>query len=166
MEDSLTFNDLHLVIQNVMGWTNTHLYQFVFERNSFIGNPELLDRTEVADDKETEMAAIFDKPKIKMIYEYDFGDGWEHELVLEKILEPDPKQFYPFCIEGEMNCPPEDCGGIYGFYDKLVALKDKKHPDHDDIIEWMGDGYDTEAFDLASINQNLKEYKDIDMGLN
>ncbi|MEO5572800.1 MAG: plasmid pRiA4b ORF-3 family protein [Bacteroidia bacterium] len=166
VEDSFMFYDLHLIIQNVMGWTNSHLYQFIYERNSFIGNPELLDADDIADDKDTVLSAIFDKPKIKMQYDYDFGDGWGHELVVEKILEKNPKQFYPFCLKGEMNCPPDDCGGIYGFYDKIDALKNKKHPDHEDVVEWMGDEYDPESFDLETVNENLKNYTDIDFGSN
>lgn len=166
IENTLMFYDLHLVIQNVIGWTNSHLYQFVYERNSYIGNPELLERSEVADDRETELSAIFDKPKIKMIYEYDFGDGWEHELVLEKIIDKNSTQQYPFCIEGEMNCPPEDCGGIYGFMDMMQKFKNKKHPEHADIAEWLGEDYNQDDFDLEAVNANLKDYKDIDMGFN
>ena len=163
--DSLSFYHLHLIIQNVMGWTNSHLYQFVYEKNNFIGNPEMLESDDIADDKETGLSPIFDKPKVKMIYEYDFGDGWMHELVLEKIVEKKDGQFYPVCLTGEMNCPPEDCGGIYGYYDKLKVLKSKKHPDYRDTVEWMGD-YDMKEFDLEAINQNLKDYRGIDMGLN
>jgi hypothetical protein len=165
IDNSLMFYDLHLVIQNVMGWTNTHLYQFVFGKNNYIGNPELLDSNDVADDSITELAVIFDKPKVKVIYEYDFGDGWEHEVVLEKIVEKLPKQQYPFCIAGEMNCPPDDCGGIPGFYYYLEVLKNKKHPEYKEIKEWMGGDYDPGFFDLETVNEFLRDYKDIDLGL-
>lgn len=164
IDDSLMFNDLHLVIQNVMGWTNAHLYQFVFERNSYIGNPELLESDDVADDSITQLSVIFDKPKVKMLYEYDFGDSWEHELVLEKILEKIPDQQYPYCLAGEMNSPPEDCGGIPGFYYHLDVLKNKKHKDHKAIKEWMGPGYDPTFFDIEVVNDWLKDYKDIGYG--
>ena len=160
------FFDLHLVIQTVMGWNNTHLYQFIYEKKSYIGNIEMLEADDVADDKETELSAIFDKPKIKMVYEYDFGDGWEHELVLEKIIDKNSTQQYPFCIEGEMNCPPEDCGGIYGFMDMMNKIKDKKHPEYADLINWLGDEYNPEFFDLETVNENLKSYKDADLGFN
>jgi hypothetical protein len=162
IDDSLTFYDLHLVIQNLMGWTNSHLYEFVYERNSTIGDPELLDRDDVADAKDVKLSAIFDKPKMQIQYEYDFGDSWNHELVLEKIADKNPEQIYPVCLAGELNCSPEDCGGIHGFYQNLEILKNKKHPEYHDTKEWMGD-YDPLDFDLQALNEILKNYKDIEM---
>ena len=167
IEDKLTFHDLHLVIQNVMGWTNSHLYQFVYDKNSFIGIPdedEMDDDNDITNAKELVLASFFDKPKISIKYEYDFGDGWDHELVLEKIQDKEPGTQYPSCIKGERNCPPEDCGGIWGFYNMLDILKDKKHPEYEEMLEWLGDGYDAEEFDIDTVNENLQDYKDIDLG--
>lgn len=166
IEDNLMFYNLHLVIQTVMGWENSHLYHFIFAKKSYIGNPEMLEMDDIADDKETELSAIFDKPKTKVLYGYDFGDGWEHDLLLEKILEKDPNQHYPVCLKGELNCPPEDSGGIYNFYELMEILKDKKNPDFEDTKEWVGENYDPDYFDLNLVNENLKDYKDIDFGLN
>lgn len=87
VEDNLMFYDLHLIIQTLMGWENSHLYHFAYGKNSYIGNPEFLESDETVDDKETKLSAIFDKPKTKVFYEYDFGDGWQHDVLLEKILE-------------------------------------------------------------------------------
>lgn len=165
IESNLKFYDLHLVIQVVMGWTNSHLYQFIYERHSFIGNPELLESDDAADDKETSLQAIFDSPGTTMVYEYDFGDGWKHDLELETIVEKKPSQQYPFCLEGELNCPPEDCGGIPGFYEMMKVLKNKRHPEHKETKEWLGDLYDPKSFDLKAVNENLKTYTDIDLGL-
>jgi len=162
VEDSMSFYDLHLVIQNVMGWMNSHLYEFIYEKNNFIGNPELLERDDVANDKETILSAIFDKTGINIIYEYDFGDSWTHKLVLEKILEKNPSQFYPYCMEGEMNCPPEDSGGIAGYYFMMETIKNKNHPEYNEIKTWLGRGYDMGKFDLKLINKFLKNYRDID----
>ena len=113
IEENIMFFDLHQVIQLVMGWENSHLYQFIFDKNNFIGDPEMLEEGnfEVADDMETEVAAILDEPGSEIMYEYDFGDGWMHQVVLEKISEGKPKHNYPFCVNGENSCPPEDCGG-------------------------------------------------------
>ena len=166
VESNLMFYDLHLIIQTVMGWSNSHLYHFVFARNTYIGNPELLESDDTVDDKKTRLSAIFDKPKAKVIYEYDFGDFWEHDVVLEKILEKDPKQFYPVCIKGAFNCPPEDSGGIDNFYELLEILKDRSNPDFEDTQEWLGANYDPYYFDLDIVNKCLKGYKDIDPGLN
>jgi hypothetical protein len=162
IEDSMTFFDLHLVIQNVMGWTNSHLYQFKYDKKYFIGNPELIESDNIANDKEVLLSTIFDMEDIKMEYEYDFGDGWIHDLVLENILERNPKRFYPYCSAGELNCPPEDSGGIYGFYEMMKAFTNTKHPEHEDIVEWVGDDYDMSAFDLKAINKSLKNYSSID----
>ncbi|CAN5906795.1 hypothetical protein BH11BAC7_BH11BAC7_22270 [soil metagenome] len=166
VKDSISFYELHLVIQNVMGWTNSHLYQFIHNKNQFIGNPEMNDWAEMTDAGEINLSEIFTKAKMKMRYEYDFGDGWNHELTLEKIVEADKKQTYPFCLKGENNCPPEDCGGIWGFYEKLEILADKKHPDYEDMLDWIGDEYDPGFFDLVEINEALKDFEDIEIGLN
>jgi hypothetical protein len=91
-----------------------------------------------------------------MLYEYDFGDSWEHEVALEKILEKDPNLKTPVCLDGAMACPPEDCGGIRGYYDYLAALADPKHPEHEEIREWMGEKFDPAKFDLKKINRSLK----------
>ncbi|MBK8983479.1 MAG: plasmid pRiA4b ORF-3 family protein [Ignavibacteria bacterium] len=154
-EDNLMFRDLHYLIQAIMGWENDHLYQFIFEEDRYIGDPEMHEGDDISDDKETELSEIFNAPKTIIIYEYDFGDGWEHELVLENILEKNPEQHYPVCLAGELNCPPEDCGGIYGFYDMLNILKDEKHPDHEEIKEWMGEDYDPDLFDIERVNKFL-----------
>ena len=155
-EDDLMFFDLHYIIQAVMGWENDHLYQFIVEKNRYIGDPEMLESDDIMDDGKTKLSDIFNEPKTKIIYEYDFGDGWEHELVLEKILEKDPKQHYPVCLAGKLNCPPEDCGGIYGFNNMMQILKDEKHPNHEGIKEWIGENYNPDFFDLETVNEFLK----------
>lgn len=88
----------------------------------------------------------------KFDYVYDFGDSWEHTILIEKILAPDPKQKLPVCIAGKRACPPEDVGGVWGYEDFLRAIKDPKHPNHTDYIEWIGEGFDPARFDIAEIN--------------
>ena len=168
VESNKTFYDLHLIIQIVMGWTNTHLYHFYINKNYYIGNADSDsdDLDDMADDKNVRLSEIFAKPKSKAVYEYDFGDGWQHDVQLEKILDRDPGQNYPVCLKGELNCPPEDCGGIGGFYFLIEALKDKKNPEHKSMTEWLGGNYDPEYFDLDEINELLKNYKDYDLELN
>src|SRR5438105_4668932 len=80
VDDSLTFHDFHLIIQTLMGWTNSHLHQFLYGKDNTIGDPELLERNDIANENKLKLSAIFDKPKMKMMYEYDFGDAWDHEL--------------------------------------------------------------------------------------
>ena len=165
VEDSMTFRDLHLVLQTLMGWTNTHLYQFVYERDNYIGNPEFIEDNDIADDSQLKLSEFLDKPGIRMMYEYDFGDMWEHELVLEEVSEKPEGKFHPVCLDGAMCCPPEDIGGAPGYAERLRIIKNKKHPEHNEIKEWMGD-FDPSDFDLSAINENLKTYQDIDSGFN
>lgn len=160
---NIMFYDLHLTIQVVMGWENDHLYQFIYDKNNFIGNPELLEEMgdEVADDLDTEVSAVMDVPGTMIIYEYDFGDDWKHEVVLEKVLDIRPKHQLPYCLEGESNCPPEDCGGLPGFQNLLKIIKNKKHPEHGMVMEWLGKGYDPARFNQAAVNRRLKKIRDM-----
>ena len=94
--------------------------------------------------------------KVRFTYEYDFGDSWEHEIVLEKTLEPELKVKYPRCVEGARACPPEDVGGVSGYADFLEAIADPKHPDHREMKEWIGGKFDPEKFDLKAVNRELR----------
>jgi hypothetical protein len=94
--------------------------------------------------------------KTRFTYEYDFGDSWQHEVVLEKTLEPEPKIKYPRCIEGERACPPEDCGGIWGYAEFVEAIRDPQHENHEEMLEWGGGEFDPEGFDLNVVNRELR----------
>ena len=96
--------------------------------------------------------------KVRFIYEYDFGDSWQHEILLEKILEPEPNVAYPRCIEGARACPPEDVGGIWGYGDFLEAISDPNHEDHDERVEWVGGEFDPEKFSVDKVNKELGEH--------
>jgi hypothetical protein len=91
-----------------------------------------------------------------MAYEYDFGDGWEHSIVLEKNFPADPKARYPICLRGARACPPEDCGGVPGYENLLAAICDPAHTDRKDILEWLGDAFDPEEFELEEVNFGLR----------
>jgi hypothetical protein len=96
------------------------------------------------------------KPRGKIIYHYDFGDDWMHEVLVEKSLQESPSPA-PFCIEGDCACPPEDSGGPWGYVEKLEALRDRRHPEHEEIRGWMGRGFDPEAFDVKAVNKRLQK---------
>src|SRR3954469_3483816 len=111
----------HSVIQIVMGWTNSHLYQFHAGENRYsTPNPEFSDMAgdDELDENDYTVADVLPAPRKKLIYEYDFGDSWYHEVLVEKVLPPDPSFKHPLCLAGENACPPEDCGGIWGYYHK------------------------------------------------
>lgn len=105
--------------------------------------------------EEVRLAGLLRKPGDRLTYVYDFGDSWEHEVQLEKVAETEPGVAYPRCIAAERACPPEDCGGIPGYEMLLEALADPEHPDHDEMREWLGGGFDPEEVDLDRINREL-----------
>ena len=97
--------------------------------------------------------------KEKLLYLYDFGDGWEHVMTLEKIITGNRASSKPRCIAGKRACPPEDCGGIYGYYDLLEVIKDPDHPEHESMIEWLDGDIDPNFFDIDEVNKILSRFK-------
>jgi Plasmid pRiA4b ORF-3-like protein len=155
-----TLGQLHQVLQIVMGWDDSHLHQFII-RGDYYGPLDLDDvHSEMATgDEETISISQVAKMerKVRFIYEYDFGDSWQHEIVLEKILKPEPKVSCARCIEGARACPPEDVGGIWGYAALLEAISDPNHEDHDGTVDWVGDDFDPEEFDLNAVNRKLRK---------
>jgi len=158
VRSDVTLAKLHRIIQEVMGWFDGHLHQFIVGR-IYYGVPDPDDLSETRDERKVRLDQILSVPGRKIVYEYDFGDGWEREIVLEKILSPDPKTRYPRCLDGARACPPEDCGGIYGYADFLEAIRDPNHEEHEEMLEWIGGEFDPEEFDLQDINISLKSIR-------
>lgn len=153
---TMTLDDFHTVIQIVMGWTDSHLHQFVIDRE-FYGPVYEADELESKDESQYKVSQVLKKEKDKIVYEYDFGDGWMHDVVLEKILPYDNNVTLPICISGKRACPPEDCGGVWGYKDIIKIAADPKHPEHEEMIEWLPDEFDPEHFDLEETNEILYE---------
>ncbi len=145
---------LHQVLQIAMGWTDSHLHQFI-TAEGYYGTPDPDFGMDVRSERTVPLNRVLQAPKDKIIYEYDFGDSWEHEVLLEKVLEPDPAVRYPICLTGKRACPPEDCGGIWGYAELLETLASPDHPEHESILEWVGEDFDPEAFDPAEVNSRL-----------
>ncbi len=157
-----TLSDLHKIIQTAMGWTNSHLHQFINNRTFYsVKHPDddMWDEIDTIDyEKEkTRISDLLITEKDKIVYEYDFGDGWEHDLLLEKVLPIDSKLKYPLCITGKMNCPPEDCGGIWGYTNMLEILNQPDHEEYESFKEWLGGNFDPDHFDKDEINELLRE---------
>jgi Plasmid pRiA4b ORF-3-like protein len=161
----MKLNRLHNVIQIAMGWTDSHLHQFIVGTRSAciyfgVPDPEVAHMgSETLNERRYAVADLAPIPKTRFIYEYDFGDDWEHEVIAEKILPPDPALKHPVCLAGANACPPEDCGGTYGYCNLLNILADRKHPDHDDMKEWVSEEFDPSRFDLMEINAELRRLK-------
>lgn len=143
----------HRVLQAAMGWTDSHLHAFRIGDVTYgVPDPDSPDLAQ------SERVIRLDKvggPGDAFPYEYDFGDGWTHEIRIEKALPADPAVHYPRCLAGERACPPEDCGGPPGYGALRAALQDPAHPDHEELREWAGPSFDPEAFDPAKVNRLL-----------
>ena len=151
---------LHRVIQAAMGWMDYHLHQFIAGRTSFgVADDNALEwGMEVEDERKWRLDQLLRCEKDKLRYEYDFGDGWEHDVTLEKVLPYDAEQALPRCVAGRRACPPEDCGGIWGYAKLLEVLADPEDPEHDEMLEWLGGGHDPARFDLEETNWMLAQY--------
>lgn len=154
VEETARLGDLHAILQCVMGWCDSHLHQFII-KGEYYGVPTAGDFEEVKDEDKFNLGGIVRRAKDKFVYEYDFGDSWEHEILVEKILPRQADVTYPRCLDGKRACPPEDCGGIWGYYDMLAAVADPKHPEHEELIEWLDGEFDPEAFNLEEANKHL-----------
>jgi len=113
---------------------------------------------EINNENEYNLSQLLRKEKDSLIYEYDFGDGWEHKIILEKVLPHDTSLDVPRCIKGKRACPPEDCGGIWGYQDLIEIINDTSHPEHEEMLEWLGGDFDPEYFDVNETNEILSEY--------
>ena len=152
----ITLRNLHRTLQTVMGWTDSHLHQFVSQRQRLSGARSRVG-TKVANESGTRLGELIGTVGSRLLYEYDFGDGWQHELLLEKVLLGD-ESFQQICVAGQRCCPPEDCGGPQGFAELLQALREANHPSHDEACEWLDD-FVPESFSADDINRRLRRRK-------
>jgi len=158
VDSSVSLPKFHEAIQIVMGWTNSHMHQFI-ARNRYFGVPDPdFDFAETLDENKFRLNQLLKKEKESINYEYDFGDGWVHKIALEKILPFDPETPLPLCIKAKGACPPEDVGGVWGYYDFLEALNDPDHPEHEEYKEWIGGEFDPSVYNIKEVNALLKEY--------
>lgn len=155
--DSL--ENIHQILQVTMGWYNEHLHQFVKGRTVY-GSPDEAFESDTMDEADFRLDQVLKAEKDKLFYEYDFADGWLHEIVLEKILPFDTQAILPVCIKGLRACPPEDIGGVCGYDMFLDITADPSHPDYEAMLEWVGEDFDAELFDLKQVNDFLREYCD------
>lgn len=153
--------DLHLVVQIAMGWQNDHLYEFRVGRGPAWGIPDpSWPDSGTLSAKTAGLADVL--PHLKrnrtFQYVYDFGDDWRHTVKVEAVAPADPDASYPCLLEAHGACPPEDCGGPWGYAHYLEAIADPNHEDHDDMLEWRGPGFDPAAVDEAAIRKELAKF--------
>ena len=150
-----TLDQLHRVLQVVMGWENYHLYMFRIGSKQYgPPDPDGVDDLGLVDAKRIRLASVVPSVGTTFTYVYDYGDDWEHELLLEATRIPDPAVTYPRCLAGERRCPPEDVGGIGGYTDYLEAMFDPNHAEHEERMMWRGP-FNAEKFSVEKVDQEL-----------
>jgi len=154
---SITLDRLHDVIQIVMGWTDSHLHEFTIGNKRYTEYPESKEDGLVCG--RYRLGDLIKQKGRTFRYLYDFGDGWVHELVLEESRYFNPELRTGLaCLDGQRACPPEDVGGVPGYFEFLNALKDPNHEEHESYTEWSGGSFDSERFEPASNNWELMKY--------
>jgi hypothetical protein len=149
---TMTLGDLHQAIQAAMGWEDGHLHAFDIDGRQY-GDRQTVD--DVADENRTTLNALLKSGVARFHYTYDFGDNWEHVVAIEKTQPAIDGDGYPICIAGKRACPPEDCGGPWGYQHLLDALADPAHPDHAEQTQWVDEDFDPEHFDPVGVNAVL-----------
>lgn len=155
-----TLGDLHHVIQFAMGWEHSHMHDFRIGKVSYIDISMPINEDEQDEDGVT-LAEILPAARRKLLYTYDFGDGWEHDVQVEAISPPEPDVRYPIILAGEQACPPEDCGGVWGYANLLQVLSNPTDPEYKDMRSWVremtGGPFKPDVFNLKKANTNLRK---------
>lgn len=154
-----TLDELHRIIQTAMGWEDYHLHAFDIDGERYAApvpdDASLLAELGIKSSLRAKLSALVDGAGKRFKYEYDFGDGWLHNIVVEQVRPADPEQSLPVCIAGRRACPPEDAGGVSGYAKLLKAIADPEHDDHVFYTDWVGGMFDPDALDLEAVNRRL-----------
>jgi hypothetical protein len=151
---SASLKALHDVIQAAMGWEDAHLWEFEAAGRVY-GTPDPGWDRDISSAKSTRLGSLIEAGVREFTYVYDMGDNWQHRIAVEAIEAADPEQLYPRFIDGERRCPPEDVGGIDGFYGFVEAMSDPAHEEHEQVLDWYGEAYDPDDLDLSIIRQRV-----------
>ena len=145
---------LHDMVQIAMGWTNSHLHSFTIGDERYGMHYDEYPEGEI-DEKTVKVGRVIGARR-DFLYEYDFGDSWDHEIVVEESVKSARGLKHAVCLDGENACPPEDCGGVYGYAELLKVLADPDHEEHESMLEWAGGPIDPTSFDLVAVNIALQ----------
>lgn len=155
---NIRLDKLHDVIQDVMGWTDSHLHSFNVGQDEY-SMPYPGDEAYnegVLDETKAKLTDLVGRPKDRFVYVYDYGDNWEHIVELVEMKEPQKGVKYPVCLDGQRARPPEDCGGPWGYQEFLETLKGKNTKERQALFDWLGYEFDPEAFDVKEVNDLLR----------
>jgi len=152
MPSTMTLGDLHQAVQAAMGWRDCHLHAFDIDGQQY-GDRHTTD--DIADENRLTLNGLLKSGIARFGYTYDFGDNWEHTVAIEKIQPAANGTSYPACVAGKRNCPPEDCGGSWGYQHLIAVLADPAHPEHAEQVEWVGDEFNPDAFAIETADAML-----------
>ena len=154
--EDMTLAQLHRILQVVMGWEDYHLHEFQIGRRVYaVPDPDdALYERRVIDERRQRLQQVLPRVGVSFEYRYDFGDDWQHDVLLEAAVLPDPQKQYPRCLEGERSGPPEDVGGPLGYQLYLEAMVAPGHKEHKNMLQWRGP-FDPELFSVAAVNKQL-----------
>ena len=157
--ETIRLDILHEVIQEVMGWSDSHLHEFEIGKERYgVSDPDFDFGYSVCSETTARLGAVLMEKKT-FRYVYDFGDGWEHRIKVEKKLPPDPDRKTVLCLSGANACPPDDVGGPPGYENFIEAISQPDHPEHEEMLDWIGGSFDPAAFDLKRTNARLGTIK-------
>ena len=156
--DDCPLDELHDIIQVSMGWEDEHMHAFEIEGEQYAFF-EGADPYEYRDSRKVRLSDLVKRECLRFVYEYDFGDSWRHTVEIEKTLPPEEEVRYPRCVAGERACPPEDCGGPWGYPYFVEKIQDPDHEEHEETLEWVGGEFDPEEFDLNAVNEELQHLR-------
>lgn len=153
----ITLYRLCVILLEVMGWGGGHLHSLRIGNNYYnIPDPEFDSAHDTIDEREVILKDVICHEREEFVFDYDFGDNWEHKIVVEKIFPKKKSTKYPICLDGARACPPEDCGGSSGYERFLDAIRNSSHAEHESMLGWIGGEFDPEEFDLEGTNKSLK----------
>ncbi|MGC9358242.1 MAG: plasmid pRiA4b ORF-3 family protein [Anaerolineae bacterium] len=160
VSSNVTLGRLHDIIQTVFDWSDAHLHQFIVGDTYYgVPHPDYGGWIEIHDERQVRLREVAPGEGSRFVYEYDFGDSWQHLVLVEEVLPASPGIRYPVCIKGRRACPPEDIGGIPGYYMFLEAMEDPDHPEHGRYVEWFGEDFDPDEFDVEACNEWLENFR-------
>ena len=162
LSSQTTLKQFHRVLQICMGWENQHLHEYIAEGQRYgMPDPDYNDPGEVLRETGVRLATVLPEVGAQVLYLYDFGDYWQHDIRLEAVSPPMAGIAYPRLLDGARSCPPEDCGGTRGYADLLEILLDPTHEEFEQMRAWAGPRFNAEVFSAAAVNQRLQKRRSL-----
>ena len=161
--DVMRLGGLHATLQIAMGWEDCHMHEFKIKGTRYSARSpfgQVHDDEEGLDEGKSFLGDVLGKKGQRFSYWYDFGDDWMHTIKVEAISEPESGKHYPVCLDGAQACPPEDCGGLYGYYNMLEILNDPENEEYEIYKEWLPEDFDPDAFSVEAVNEMLQRVDD------